>query len=193
VFFFSFSISCLAQTLVHFTALGSPHFINGSSPLPTGIEDGIIVETGADLIICCRDGSAGSTLKFNSGAEIVVQKGGLLQISSSVLEQNSSNLYDVWDGIVVFGHDRSEQYLATPILPLSSTSNNADWEGSLNFSGQGVLYLNSSTIINAKNGIESIDGGILRVQDHNPTCNAVFLNYVVGVKSTHIVHLTVQR
>jgi len=81
--------------------------------LPTGIEDGIIIETGADLIICCSDGSDGSTLKFNSGTEIVVQKGGFLEISNSVLEHNSSNLYDVWDGIRANAFNFSEPLKGT--------------------------------------------------------------------------------
>lgn len=175
-----FSFGSFAQSPVHFTTTGSPHAFNGTSSFPSGIEDGFIVEPGAFVIICCRSG--GATLKFNAGAKIEVQAGGTLKITSSVLEQNSLNPDDTWDGIVVEGNSGSEQYLTAPLIPTLGTSTNIEWEGVLISSVQGVLWLSASTIINAKIGVESIDGGILRIQDNNSSFNAVFLNCEVGVK-----------
>lgn len=130
---------------------------------PGGYNLGITIPNGVTLTI---DGSigAGITLTMNSGSTIMVQAGGHLVVQGgAVITSNTT-----WGGIVVAGTNNIEQFTTFP--DPSTTNSTAAFDGILN-SNMASAIIKGSHIRKADIGVNSNDGGIVRI-----SANSTFLD-----------------
>lgn len=136
----------------------------------TDWQNGIIINDGDILTI---DGIA---LNFNSTASITVEPGGHLFITGSTLTSTNTTSAK-WEGIAAEGYT-TEPHFNTEPDPLVENDPSA-WEGVLN-GDQTIVSITNSTISNAKYGVVSNYGAIIRARNTNFTNNetGASLNYI---------------
>ncbi|MCB9263068.1 MAG: T9SS type A sorting domain-containing protein [Flavobacteriales bacterium] len=144
-----------AQVIISLNTTWTP-----SGSLPIGYNNGVTINSGVTLTI------DGATLNMNNLAKITLNTGAKLIVMNNAKLQSSGLGTNVWNGIVANGDPAIEQFITFP--DPNKHNNSASWEGVLN-NNQTLVKAENSSILNAKIGIQSKDGAVVRTRKTNFT------------------------